>query len=113
MSLPVSYFEYKNFTFDLKSFIKYWTKIQEMLFSLYNCDEIYEFKYIFENIKQKKFYEFTTPEEEASSLRNIIHKILVEEYNQTPLQIFKEFYSNIKNDMHQGLQGYSVNISIP
>ena len=113
MSLPVSYFEYSNFTFDVKSFIKFWTNIQEMLFNEYNCDEIYEFKIAFENIKQKKFYEFSTPEEEANKLRNIISDILIEEYDQSPLEIFKEFYSNIKNDLYQGLYGHRVSISIP
>ncbi len=113
MSLPVSYFEYKNFTFDLKSFIKYWTKIQDMLFNTYNCDEIYEFKIVFDIIKNKKFFEFTTIEEESSLLRKNIHDILVEEYEKTPFQIFKEFYSTIKNDLYQGTYGHRVSISMP
>jgi hypothetical protein len=113
MSLPVSYFMYKNFTFNEKTFVKYWTNIYEMLYAEYICDEIYEFKYIFDIIKQKKFYEFSTPAEESSVLRNVIHHILVEEYGQTPLKIFKDFYSNIKNDIHQGLYGHSITISIP
>jgi hypothetical protein len=113
MSLPVSYFEYKNFTFNEKTFIKYWTRIEEMLFNSYICDEIYQFKYIFENIKQKKFYEFTTPSEESSPLRNVIHDILVEEYKNTPLKIFKDFYSCIKNDLYQGLYGHTITISMP
>jgi hypothetical protein len=113
MTLPVSYFEYKNFTFDIKNFVQYWTTIYEIIYSKYTCDEIYEFKHKLEQIKQKKFYEFTTPQEEASSLRNIIHSILVEEYDNTPLEIFKEFYSHIKNDMHQGMYGHYVSIYIP
>ena len=113
MSLPVSYFEYKNFTFNEKTFVKYWTNIQEMLYNEYICDEIYEFKYVFENIKQKKFYEFTTPSEESSTLRNIIHHILVEKYKNTPIEILKEFYSCIKNDLYQGLYGHTITISIP
>ena len=113
MSLPVSYFQYSNFTFDVKSFIKFWTNIQEMLFNQYNCDEIYEFKHIFEIIKNKKFFEFTTIEEEASLLRHKIHDILMEEHDQSPLEIFKEFYSTIKNDLYQGLYGHRITISIP
>jgi hypothetical protein len=113
MYLPISYFEYKNFTFDQKSFIQYWTKIEDLLYDTYNCDEIYEFKIVFESIKNKKFFEFTTIEEEASLLRNKIHDILIEEYEQTPLQIFKEFYQTIKNDLYQGMYGHSVSISMP
>ncbi len=113
MSIPVSYFEYKNFTFNEKTFVKFWTTIYEMLCAEYICDEIYQFKYIFDNIKQKKFYEFTTPAEESSVLRNVIHDILVEEYEQTPLEIFKEFYSTIKNDLYQGVYGHSITISVP
>ena len=84
-----------------------------MLYNEYICDEIYEFKYVFENIKQKKFYEFTTPSEESSTLRNIIHHILVEKYKNTPIEILKEFYSCIKNDLYQGLYGHTITISIP
>lgn len=110
MSLPVYFFEYSNFTFDIRTFIKYWTRIEEMLYNSYTCDEIYEYKLIFEQIKQKKFYEFTTPEEESIPLRRIIHHILFEEYDQNPLEIFKEFYYTIKNDMGQGMYGHRINI---
>ena len=124
MSLPISYFQYSNFNFDINSFIEFWSKIQHMLsinfidFKNYDKYEkvknkLDEFIKVFEVIKQKKFYEFKTPESESYILRDIIHEIIHIYYQKTPLVIVKEFFQSIKQFCFIGGHGHNIFLSQP
>jgi hypothetical protein len=121
MSLPISYFNYNNFSFDTKTFISFWTEIQTLLKKTYEMDDntinvIYDLKvfdFEFEKIKQKKFYEFTNPKDESIILRDIIHQILQKIHLKTPIMIIKSFFDTIKDNCSQISYGNNIFISRP
>jgi hypothetical protein len=118
MSLPIDYFQYSNFNFDINSFIDFWSKIQHMLTTNFiECEKIKnkldEFIKVFEEIKQKKFYEFKTPEIESYILRDILHEIIHVYYEQTPIVIVKEFFKSIKQFCFIGGHGHNIFVSQP
>jgi len=118
MSIPISYFEYKNFSFDIQSFIPFWSNIQNMLYKLINENkdlnqDMKKFSEEFNRIKELKFYEFKTPDSEAYVLRDILHEILHKLYNKSPLEIVKEFYESIKDYCTIGGHGHLLFISQP
>jgi len=126
MQLPVSYFQYNKFSFDIKTFIPFWTEIQTMMkksfadgctkeslniLLFFDLFDLFDLE--FEKIKQKKFYEFTTPKDEATILREIIYKFVTSFYKKTPIDIIKDFYITIKDDCFQGGYGHIITINHP
>ncbi len=118
MSIPISYLQYSNFNFDTYSFVKFWSNIQQMLFNNFkDCDKIKSkldgFDEVFEVIKQKKFFEFKTPESEAYLLRDILHEIIHIYYEKTPIVIVKDFFRSIKQFCFIGGRGHTIFLSQP
>ena len=73
MSLPVSYFEYKNFTFNEKTFVKYWTTIEEMLFNTYICSPLI-FDIPIKTLNELKI-KYLYPDSTMPDFRNLNHSM--------------------------------------
>jgi hypothetical protein len=115
MSLSISEFK---FGFDKYSFIEFWTNIQSMLNKSYNNYDYMQsllehFNNEFEKIKNKNLMELQTIDIESLVLRDSIWKILKTFYQKTPLEIFVEFFKNIRDYCFQGGYGHHIDISRP
>ncbi len=115
MSLTISEFK---FGFDNYSFIEFWSNIQSLLNKSYNQYNymqclLEQFNNELEKIKNKNFIEFQTIDTESLVLRDSIWKILNTFYKKTPLEIFVDFFKNIRDDCFQGGYGHHIDISRP
>ncbi len=113
MTLHISFFQYEKFHFDIQTFVPLWTEIQHMLKETYKTHDFTIFDRKLEFIKHKKFYEFTSPEEESIILRDIIYQILQLQHKKTPIMIIKEFYDTVKDHCGQIDFGHSFYIHCP
>lgn len=113
MSLPISFFKSDQYWFDIETFIPFWTGIQHMLKETYVGYDFEIFDREFEKVKNKKFYEFTEPQQESMVLRDIIYQMLQTQHKKTPIMIIKDFFGTIKDECYQRIKGHSIYISHP
>jgi len=107
--LSVSYFDYPGILERPKTFIPYWDYLFSLLKSVFSGfpDDLKLFEEEYQKIKQKTWIAITAADQDGVVLLEIIYQLLIKKYQKTPMEIIKEFYSQIRDKCFQGGFGHS------